>query len=660
MTDFTLIGIDTGGTFTDIVALEYGPKGYCLRQCKVLSDPADPSGPIAAGLDQLGFADQALQIVHGTTVATNAVLEGKGARVAYVTSKGFADVLSLGRQEREHVYQLRQPEIQPPVPASLCLEVTTRIVADGSFLNEASDEELGRLKACLETLDIEAVAINLLFSFLQPQAERRIAEALGDRWFVSCSSTVMPEVREYERGIATWLNASVGPVISAYLERLQQRLPRARISVMQSAGTTVAADQAARQAVRLLLSGPAGGLAAARSIGKQTGHERLMSFDMGGTSTDVALLNGDIPLTGQSRLDRWPLSIPSVDIHTIGAGGGSVAKTDAAGMLLVGPESAGASPGPACYDQGGLVPTVTDANLLLGRIPASTLLGGYLPLNIAAAETAMPELANAMGCDVLAAARGVIQLANEHMARALRVISVERGYNPAEYTLLCFGGAGGLHACEIAELLNMKQVIIPARAGVLSALGMLVSEPGRELSQAVLLPLADLSDGHIGRRFELLEAAAGAQLQAEGCHPDSIVFKRQLELRYTGQSATISIDWSAGHGHEEGFHEAHTRASGMRLPHPVELVNIRLSARAPAALASIDFKHESGDSSAAERVFVPGLGCEVPLRKRSGLETGKLLQGPLILIETAATAWIRPGWSVKTDLWGNLLLRHSD
>ncbi|GMR14660.1 MAG: hydantoinase/oxoprolinase family protein [Gammaproteobacteria bacterium] len=665
MNNLTLVGIDTGGTFTDIVVLEDGPGGGRLHQCKVLSDPLDPAGPIVAGLKKLGFADRALQIIHGTTVATNAVLEGKGARVAYVTSKGFADVLSLGRQEREHVYQLRQPEIQPPVPASRCLEVTTRIIADASLLSEAGDEELARLKARLEGLDIEAVAINLLFSFLQPQAEQRIARALGDRWFVSCSSTVLPEIREYERGIATWLNASVGPIISRYLEQLQNRLPKARVAVMQSAGTTIAANQAAQQAVRLLLSGPAGGLAAARSIGKQTGHEQLMSFDMGGTSTDVALLNGEIPLTGQSRLGRWPLSIPSVDIHTIGAGGGSIAKVDVAGMLLVGPESAGASPGPACYAQGGTEPTVTDANLLLGRIPPNTLLAGYLPLNIRAAETALEKLANNLtndgGCDVLDAALGVIQMANEHMARALRVISVERGYNPADYTLLCFGGAGGLHACDLAELLNMKRVIVPARSGVLSALGMLVSESGRELSQAVLLPLARLADKDIGQRFKLLEADALVQLQAEGCRPGSIVFRRQLELRYKGQSATIGINWSEGGEHEEDFRKAHARASGLRLPHQVELVNIRLSARAPAALASIDFlrddlQHAPGELSTGELVFMPELGCEVLLLKRSSLETGKLLQGPLILVETAATVWIKPAWSVKTDKWGNLLL----
>ena len=406
----------------------------------------------------------------------------------------------------------------------------------------------------------------------------------------------------------------------------------------------------------LLLSGPAGGLAAARSIAAQTENPKLMSFDMGGTSTDVALFNGEIPLTGQCRLGSWPLSIPSVDIHTIGAGGGSIARVDRAGMLLVGPESAGASPGPACYGQGGTQVTVTDANLLLGRIPENTLLGGYLPLDVQAAEQVVSKLAKEMGCDVLEAARGIVRLANEHMARALRVISVERGYDPADYALLCFGGAGGLHACDLAELLNMERIIIPARSGVFSAMGMLVSEPGRELSQAVLAPLDTLNNNDIRQRFHLLEADAGAQT-GEGCTLESLVFRRQLELRYKGQSATISVNWSANSDHETAFHEAHTRASGLRLPHPVELVNIRLSARAPAVLKSIDIRQESENVTKGEMIHMSELACEVQMFHRAGLPVGESVQGPLLVTESAATAWIKPGWEVRMDEWGNLHLR---
>jgi len=659
MKDITLVGIDTGGTFTDIVVLDDDLGGAGMRHCKVLSDPKDPSGPIAEGIAKLGLENKSLRIIHGTTVGTNAVLEGKGARVAYVTSEGFADVLTLGRQEREQVFKLKQTETRPPVPAELCLEVSTRVAADGSLLIEAGEEELNRLNARLEALDVEAVAINLLFSFLQPHQEQRIADALSGPWFISCSSKILPEVREYERGMATWLNASVGPVMSRYLQRLQTRLPDSRIAVMQSAGTTIAADQAADQAVRLLLSGPAGGLAAARSIAEQTDQQHLMSFDMGGTSTDVALFNGEIPLTNQSRLGAWPLSIPSVDIHSIGAGGGSIASVDKAGMLLVGPESAGASPGPACYGQGGRQATVTDANLVLGRIPASTLLAGYLSLDLAAAQQAVADLAEKMACNMLDAARGIIRLANEHMARALRVISVERGYDPVDYALLCFGGAGGLHACDLAELLGMKRIIIPARSGVLSAMGMLVSEPGRELSQVILAPLRSITAADIERRFGLLETDARDQLVKEGCEAQMLVFRRQLELRYQGQSATISIDWSASKDHESAFHTAHTQASGLQLPHPVELVNIRLSARAPAALKSIDVCQKLEDDAVTEMIQMPGVSDKVPMRKRAGIAAGQLLSGPLLITESAATCWIKPAWELKADQWGNLLLQSS-
>ncbi len=653
----TLIGIDTGGTFTDIVVVERSGETQGIRQCKILSDPADPSGPIVAGLEKLGLQDVPLQIIHGTTVGTNAVLEGKGARVAYVTSTGFSDVLTLGRQERQQVYQLQQPELSPPVPHECCFEVSTRIAADGGLLNQADETELEQLVANLRTQGVESVAINLLFSFLRPQEEKNIAAQLGDDWFVSCSSDILPEVREYERGMATWLNASVGPVISGYLGRLQNRLPKAGIAVMQSAGTTIAAEQAAGQAVRLLLSGPAGGLAAARSLARQAETPKLMSFDMGGTSTDVALLNGDIPLTNQSRIGDWPLSIPSVDIHTIGAGGGSIARVDRAGMLLVGPESAGASPGPVCYNQGGQQVTVTDANVVLGRIPGQTLLGGYLPLDVPSAAKAMVQLAQDMDCDVLEAARGVVRMANEHMARALRVISVERGYDPADYALLCFGGAGGLHACDLAELLNMNRIIIPARSGVLSAVGMLVSEPGRELSRAVLKPLDSLADEEIADNFQALEAQAAAQLIAEGCAPGDIRFRHQLELRYQGQSATIPVNWKSGSAHAQAFHEAHEKASGLRLPQVVELVNIRLGARAPAVLRSVDIKPVYGEVLPGEMIYMPELAQDVPMYHRGALMAGESIPGPLLVTESAATAWIKPGWVVEADEWGNLFLQ---
>ncbi len=651
-----LVGIDTGGTFTDVVLL----AGEHSRHCKVLSTPDDPSRAIHEGLERLGVADRPLHIIHGTTVGTNAVLEGKGARVAYVTSAGFADVLTLGRQDREHVYRLRQPEVDPPVEPDLCLEVSTRIAADGQLLARADDGELTSLADALEARQAEAVAVNLLFAFLRPEEEQRIAAALAGRWFTSLSSRVLPEIREYERGIATWLNAAVGPVISRYLERLARRLPASRVAVMQNSGTTIAAEQAADQAVRLLLSGPAGGLAAAGLVGRVIGRERLLSFDMGGTSTDVALLDGGIPLTRDARIGPWPLGTQSVDIHTIGAGGGSIARVDAGGMLLVGPQSAGADPGPACYGRGGEAATVTDANLVLGRIPADTRLGGYLALDRARAEQALDGLAAQLGCDRLAAAKGVVRLANEHMARALRVISVERGHDPRDYALFSFGGAGGLHACELAELLEIPEVVLPARAGVLSALGMLASRPGRELSRAVLSEVRTLDDASLASGFAELEALAAGELEREGVAPRAIRFRRRLELRYRGQSGGLVSDFVPGADHAEAFHERHRQRYGHRLQHAVELVNLRLAAAAPAPLASLSPLPPRAGLAVARQVPMAELDGPVAVVERASLADGDRLEGPAIIVEPDATAWVPPGWRLRADAWGNLRLRCSD
>jgi N-methylhydantoinase A len=648
-----LAGIDTGGTFTDVVLLVGGK----LRHCKVLSTPDDPSKAIFEGLDRLGVADENLKIIHGTTVGTNAVLEGKGARVAYITSEGFADVLTLARQNREQVYQLRQPETEPPVPAELCLEVSTRIDADGNILESTNNQELQQLRDRLEALDVEAVAVNLLFSFLVPELEQQIADQLEDRWFVSLSSRVLPEIREFERGIATWLDASVGPVISKYLARLAERIPGAGISVMQSSGTTIAADQAASQAVRLLLSGPAGGLSAALLAGRVSGFERLLTFDMGGTSTDVSLLDGEIPMSSENRIGNWPLTISSVDIHTIGAGGGSVARVDQGGMLLVGPESAGAHPGPACYGQGGELVTVTDANLVLGRIPGDTLLGAYLPLNFEAAAHVMDQLARQLGCSRLEAASGVVRLANEHMSRALRTMSIERGHDPRDYSLFSFGGAGGLHACELAELLEISHVLLPARAGVLSAQGMLASEPGRELSMAVLQNIQELNDKHLEGLFEKLAGEAIGQLEQEGIDVEEIRYRRRFELRYRGQSSALLLEFKAGNDHVEKFHQAHQALSGHRLELEVELVNLRLGARGRPAMASLETIDSPAVSAQARKVFMAEIKGVIDVYDRNQLSVSQVVHGPAIITESGSTAWLATGWQAQPDQWGNLLLK---
>ena len=657
MGDRIRIGVDTGGTFTDLVALDADR----LRHAKVLSTPADPSRAIAEGIRRLGYDSADCDIVHGSTVGTNAVLEGKGAPVAFVASSGFSDLLTLGRQERREVYALAQPEQAPPVPPERCFEVATRIAADGTLLEGADDAELDELTAKILASGVDAVAVNLLFSWLRPEAEGRIGDRLGADCFVSLSSEVLPEPREYERGVATWLNASVGPVMSGYLERLGAALPGARIAVMQSDGLTVAAAEAGRLAVRLLLSGPAGGLAAARFVGRETGDDALMTLDMGGTSTDVALLPGDargkIPLTRETRVGPWPVPIPAVDMHTIGAGGGSIARVDAGGMLLVGPESAGADPGPACYGRGGRDATVTDAHVLLGRIPAGSRLGGELELDRGAAEAALQALGDALSLDAQAAAEGVIRVANEHMARALRVISVERGHDPREHALMCFGGAGGLHACELAELLGMTRVVIPAAGGVLSALGMLVSPPGRHRSQAWGVLLDEAERDELETRFDALRTLGLQELEREGVDPADVRVERYLDLRYRGQDSPLTVAAGTLEGAGEAFHAAHESAYGHRLPNPIEIAGLGIALRGPPAMetreaAAADERRDEPGRGSGE---VAGLGT-VPVWERAGLRSGRRLAGPAIVTEPLATAWVAPGWTARADQHGHLVL----
>ncbi|HIE55278.1 MAG TPA: hydantoinase/oxoprolinase family protein, partial [Chromatiaceae bacterium] len=398
------LGVDTGGTFTDFVLWGDGR----LRIHKVLSTPEAPERAILQGIRELGLEAEGLRLVHGSTVATNAVLEGKGVRTLFITNRGFADLLTIGRQNRAKLYELQPLPEAPPVPPELCIETAGRLSASGEWLDPLTEEDLVELREVVQRLRPRAVAVNLLFSWLDGSAEQAIAEALPEDFFISLSSRVLPEIREYERGMATWLNAWVGPLVQGYLERLQEGVPGCRLSVMQSSGDTVAAGQAGANAVRMLLSGPAGGLVAARFVGRWAGREKLLTFDMGGTSTDVALVDGEPRLTSEGRIGRWPVAVPMVEMHTIGAGGGSIAWLDSGGMLQVGPESAGADPGPACYGRGGERPTVTDANLLLGRLLPEAFLGGGLTLDRGAAEQAMSGLAEAMNCTPGEAATGII------------------------------------------------------------------------------------------------------------------------------------------------------------------------------------------------------------------------------------------------------------
>ncbi len=647
------LGIDTGGTFTDFVLFD----GNALRIHKVLSTPQDPARSILQGIRELGISLSGLQVVHGSTVATNAVLERKGVRTAYITNQGLGDLLTIGRQARRELYNLQPEPLPPPVPRELCIEVAARIGADGERIASLDEHDRQTLLARLDALQPQAVAINLLFSFIDATDEELIGSWLPDSLFVSRSSAVLPEYREYERGIATWLNAWVGPLVAGYLQRLNRQLAPARVTVMQSAGGTVSAAVAGDMAVRLLLSGPAGGLMGARFIGQQAGHAHLLTFDMGGTSTDVALIEGEIRLTSEGSIGPWPVAVPMVDMHTIGAGGGSIARVDAGGLLQVGPESAGAVPGPACYGQGGELATVTDANLVLGRLQPEAFLGGAMRLDVAAARRAVQQLADALGIAAEAAAGGIIALANEHMAQALRVISVQRGVDPGNHVLVSFGGAGGLHVCALADALGMRRALVPVQAGVLSALGMLVAPRARQLSRTLAGALAGFTAETLEQQLEALAEAGSAELQAEGVAAVEIHADFSLDLRYRGQSSALTLAWQGIAATEAAFHRDHEQRYGHRLGTPVELVNLRCNLRGAAPPISLpELPPASPGAVTPDRASVHGCLDGVPVWPRALLGAGMTFAGPALVTETVATTWLPAGWHCTVDAMGNLLL----
>ncbi len=647
-----LLGVDTGGTFTDFVWFD----GERLKIHKVLSTPHAPEQAILQGIRELGLCGAAYHLVHGSTVATNAVLEGKGVRTAYITNYGLGDVLTIGRQARRELYNLQPRSLPPPVPSRLCIETGGRLGADGSVVEALSEQEIEELVARVQTLAPQAVAINLLFSYLDDRFERQIEAHLPDTLFVSRSSDVLPEQGEYERGIATWLNAWVGPRVEGYVRRLQQAVQPAPVHVMQSSALTIAADQAARRAVNLLLSGPAGGLMGALRIGETVGCRQLLTFDMGGTSTDVALLDGQVSLTSEGRIGPYPVAVPMVDMHTIGAGGGSIARVDEGGMLVVGPESAGADPGPACYGRGGRLPTVTDANLVLGRLRPSAFLGGAMVLDSMAAHAVLEPLAGRTGLSSQRAAQGIIDLANEHMAQALRVISIQRGIDPSAYTLTAFGGAGGLHVCALAEALNMRHALVPVHAGVLSALGMLAAPRGRQLSHTLNRPLAEQRDAQLRERFQSLEEQGQSELQAEGITRTDTRSECSLDLRYRGQSFTLNVPFGDIAQAEIDFHAAHRQRFGHRLDTEVELVNLRVGLSAGGSDLSVYEQSSSSRGQPLEYAALVDVKQPVPVWKREDLGSNQWYSGPLLIIDDVASSWVAPGWTVVRHDSGCLLL----
>lgn len=665
------VGVDTGGTFTDFVWVDGNGRFHIHKQP---STRHDPSEAIVEGIAHLAIpATDA--VVHGTTVATNALLERRGAKTALITTKGFADVLAIGRQNRPDIYALVPQKPPSLIPASLRLEVNERITAQGEVLWPLDLTTLDPLIAFLQANQVESVAICLLFSFLYPAHEQAIRDYLQDRLPipVSLSSDILPEYREYERTATTVINAYVSPIMGHYLARLAEQVAPRKLSVMQSNGGVMRVQTAVAQAARTALSGPAGGVVGARFVAGQAGIDRIITFDMGGTSTDVALCPQTLPTTSRGQIADLPLRLPIIDIHTVGAGGGSIAYVDAGGALHVGPESAGSDPGPACYQTEIIAtaqPTVTDANLLLGRLSADRFLGGEMALNVASARGALGRLGQKMGnVSAETAAWGVIQVANANMERAIRKISVERGHDPRAFTLIPFGGAGSLHACELAQNLGIPRVLIPPTPGVLSALGMLVSAPTKDFSKTAMLQLRALADegltvdDWVKQEAYPLAQRAREEMLADGFPSPQLTYA--LDMRYVGQSHELTIPFEPSHTLLERFHATHEARFGYRNDGAeVELVTVRVTAVAPHTPPPLH-TYPRGTGSVTDAilgsklVWFAGEQVETMLYDRTKLQADHRFSGPAIIFQYDTTIVVPSGWQTAVDNYHNLMLEAS-
>ena len=634
--------VDVGGTFTDVVAWD----GARLRTGKVTTTP-DQSAGVIDGLD--AFAAPGAGLVHGTTAATNAVLQRSGAKTVLITDAGFEDLVEIGRQDRPSLYDLAVTRTAPLVPRELRIGIAGR-ARPGMPRGGVAD--LDELVDRVATLQPEAIAISLLYAFDDGAGERELAAALTGRLPgipISVSSEVVAEFREFERLSTTVLNAYLVPTVSSYLEHLSVSVAGAGVvgapAVMRSSGGLTSLGAAAKLPTSILLSGPAGGVVASTALGEALGLRSVISFDMGGTSTDVCRIEDGRPLVSYERaIDGLPCLIPAVAIHTVGAGGGSVAWVDSGGALRVGPRSAGAEPGPACYGRGGVEPTVTDADLVVGRIPGDTRLGGAVPVDREAARLAISRLASATGLTVEALALGMIEVVEAHMERAVRRVSVSQGVDPSGSTLVAFGGAGGLHATALARHLDMAGVVIPAHAGVFSALGLLLAPPRADAARSVLLRDGSLLDAHARQVHD--EAAASLGTSGFAAVDMAIL----VDVRYLGQSHETSVAYRPGAGWEalaNAFHEAHLRSNGFaRRDDPIEVVTIRAEATGRSAVRWSDLPAPTpeGDPRRGRRpVLTPTGPVEAAVVWRPGLSLGDEIAGPAVIEEPEATTYLGAG-----------------
>ncbi len=659
--DALWIAVDSGGTFTDCVWRD----GDQLRILKVFSTAGDRSEAIAEAVAKTGHRGP-IVLLHGTTVGTNALLERKGARVAFVTTAGFEDTIEIGRQNRPELYDLLFERIAPLVERNMRFGVAERVAHTGEILQAPERSELARVAVDVHRSGAESIAISTLFSFANPANERAIAQVLEELALpLSVSHEILPEFREYERASTVVINAYLQPLMQRYLHNLRMRISeqsskRSRIFIMQSSGGTTALESAVHQPVRTVLSGPAGGIVGATVMARRSGLSDIITFDMGGTSTDVALVRGEPKPTNEAEVAGFPVRVPVLDIHTVGAGGGSLARFDAGGALRVGPESAGADPGPICYGRG-TRPTVTDANLLLGRLQPDRFLGGEFTLDLPRTRRLTTEWLKAEGSPLTLRrfAEGVIRVVNANMERALRVVSIERGYDPRDFALVAFGGAGGLHACDLAAGLGIRTVVVPAVPGALSAYGILNSDIIKDHSRTVVWKIdGTFPERKLRSELATMERKAATDFRHEGwkgklhCEPS-------VDLRYAGQGFELSLPVSSDVVNK--FHAEHQKRYGYsHADRKIEIVTIRLRARmkSPMATTSRDKLVKATCPAKAERRGVTFASREVAaaILDRDSLTAGVRVRGPAVVTEYSATTVVPMAAAFYLDRAANLII----
>ena len=660
------VAVDIGGTFTDIEILDAATGA--IHQIKTPSTPGDPSVGLLTGIreaaERFGFPVEAVgHLLHGTTIATNAVLERKLPPGAVVTTAGFEDVMQIGRHGRTDVYALTLAQTPPLVPRRACFGVRERVGADGRVTTPLDEADVRRVADAVAASGARAVAVCLLHAYANPAHERRVGEILAERLpgvAISLSCDISPEIREYERLSTTALNALLVPIVQGYTDRLAGRLaeamPRAQVYLVQSNGGVAGLAKAGREPARLLLSGPSGGAAAARRLSAALDEANLVAVDMGGTSFDVSVVHGGaVSMVNEGEVDGLPVRLPMIEMRTIGAGGGSIAWVDEGGRLRIGPHSAGADPGPACYGRGGTALTVTDANLLLGRLDAETFMGGAMPLDQGAARAAAEALAGRLGLAVDRLAAGVVDVANSALATAIRLSLFEKGLDPEDFALLSFGGAGGVHACEVADELGIRRVIFPAHASTLSAWGILWSDIAHDLGATRIGPFAVLAS-ELGTAAARLLDEAMLLLDEDGVPDDRRRFDWAVDLRYAGQAFDLRVPLDDGDLSEAGvaratavFHALHRQRFSYDEPAvPVEAVALRLTATGtlPKPAPALDPVGPGGEAAGPRPVHGRDGAVATALWRREAVGTGAPIHGPAVVEEPYTSIYLPAGWRI--------------